>query len=230
MRLQRQHTTLPIVDVSQNPFTAEKRIRHGSLLPNSIRCIICATSNGGKTNLMLNLIYSPGGLKFENIYIFSRTLHQPQYRRLTEILSPLQDIKLYKYGNSDEIPLPKDTKPNSIVIFDDVACDKQDRIRMYFSMGRHNQVDSFYLAQSYCRIPKHLIRDCANLIIAFRQDVLNMKKIYDDHVNMDMPFEKFKDICSLCWEKEQFGFLVIDKECSIETGRYRQGFDTFIIM
>lgn len=231
MRLQRQQVHLPIVDVSRNPYGSEKkRTRHGTLLPNSIRCIICATSNGGKTNLMLNLLYSPGGLKFENIYIFSRTLHQPQYKQLTKILAPLKEINLYKYGNSVEIPLPKETKPNSIVIFDDVACDKQDRIRMYFSTGRHNQIDSFYLAQSYCRIPKHLIRDCANLIIAFRQDVLNMRKIYDDHVNMDMSYDKFKEICSLCWENQQFGFLVIDKECSIDTGRYRRGFDTFIIL
>lgn len=179
---------------------------------------------------MLNLLYSPEGLRFENVYIFSRTLFQPQYRQLKKILSSMEHIGLYMYGNTVDIPLPVEAKPNSIVIFDDIACDKQERIRMYFSMGRHSYVDSFYLTQSYCRIPKHLIRDCANLIIVFKQDMLNMKRIYDDHVNMDMSFEKFKQLCAMCWEKEQYGFLVIDKECSMDAGRYRQGLDTFIVL
>lgn len=228
MQFQRQDTTLPIVDID-NRNGQEIRDRHSSLFPNTIRSIICATSNGGKTNLILNLLYSPVGLRFENIYIFSRTLHQPKYQQLFKILSPLKQIGIYKYDNSVEIPPPKDIKKNSIVIFDDVACDKQDRIRAYFSMGRHNNLDVFYLTQSYCRIPKHLIRDCANLIVAFRQDVLNLRRIYDDHVNMDMTYEKFKRICSTCWENGKFGFLVIDKECTIQGGRYRMGFDTFII-
>lgn len=230
MQLVKQDVALPVHNVGIIREISENRTRHSPLLPNSIRCIMCATSNGGKTNLMLNLLYSPEGLRFENLYLFSRTLYQPQYAQLTDVMAPLLDeIGFFKYETSDEVPLPSQTKPNSIMIFDDVACDKQDRIRMFFSMGRHSQTDSFYLAQSYCRIPKHLIRDCANLIIVFRQDTLNMKKIYEDHVNMDMSLEKFKDICSRCWEGSRYGFLVIDKECGVNTGRYRLGFDTYII-
>lgn len=190
---------------------------------------MCATSNGGKTNLMLNLLYSLQGLKFENIYLFSKTLNQPHYIQLTNILRALPEIGFYKYENSDDVPLPYETKPNSIMIFDDIACDKQDRIRMFFSTGRHNDIDSFYLSQSYCLIPKHLIRDCANLIILFRQDTLNMKRIYEDHVNVDMSFTQFKEMCSTSWNHTPYGFLVIDKECDIMSGRYRQGLDTFII-
>ena len=233
MHLQRQDVSLPVVNINEDDVmmsnNTRRRTRHSELLPNSIRCIICATSNGGKTNLMLNLLYSPLGLKFENIYLFSKTLFQPGYNQLSNVLKPLNEIGFYQFTDSGDVPLPCQTKPNSIMIFDDIACEKQERVRMYFSMGRHSQTDSFYLAQSYCRIPKHLVRDCANLIVVFRQDMLNMKKIYDDHVNMDMTLEKFKEICLLCWDQHQYGFLVIDKECSVSTGRYRQGFDTYII-
>lgn len=229
LRLEKQDLSFPVYSVMTLGDVRENRTKHSPLLPNGIRCIMCATSNGGKTNLMINLLYSEQGLKFENIYLFSRTLNQPKYVQLTNILSTLPEIGFYKYENSDDVPLPSDTKPNSIMIFDDIACDKQDRMRMFFSTGRHNHVDSFYLSQSYCRIPKHLIRDCANLIIVFRQDTLNMKKIYDDHVNFDMTFEKFNEMCTTCWELDHYGFLVIDKECSLLSGRYRQGFDTFII-
>ncbi|KYN09972.1 hypothetical protein ALC57_17910 [Trachymyrmex cornetzi] len=41
--------------------------RHGPLLPNTIRCIICGSSNCGKTNALISLIESPHGVRFENL-------------------------------------------------------------------------------------------------------------------------------------------------------------------
>lgn len=120
-------------------------------------------------------------------------------------------------------------KKNSIFIFDDVACGKQDNIRAYFCMGRHNDIDSFYLCQTYSHIPKHLIRDNANFLIIFKQDDMNLKHIFRDHVNIDMTFQKFADICHNCWFN-RFGFLVLDKDKSINNGRYRKGFDEFIVI
>jgi len=69
--------------------------------------------------------------------------------------------------------------------FNDVACEKQNNIRSYFCMGRHKNTDSFYLCQTYTHVSKHLIRDTANMIIMFKQDDLNMRHIYRDHVNSD---------------------------------------------
>jgi len=63
--------------------------------------------------------------------------------------------------------VPSDARPNSI-FFDDVACDKQDAVKEYSSMGHHANVDCFYLCQTYARIPKHLIHDNANLLILFK--------------------------------------------------------------
>lgn len=225
MRLVKQHHTLSVQKVEQNKTTTSK---HGPLLPNSIRCIICGPSNCGKTNLILSLIYDPVGVKFYNIYIFSRSLGQPKYRTLLEIFSGIEDIGCYAYESNENIPKPSEAKPNSIFVFDDVTCDKQDIIRAYFCMGRHSNVDSFYLCQSYCRVPKHLIRDNANLIILFKQDHLNTKKIYEDHVGSDMDFKTFLKICQKCWVTN-YGFLVIDKDRDINDGRYRKGFDVYII-
>ena len=39
----------------------------------------------------------------------------------------------------------------SIFIFDDVVYDKQSAMRAYFSMGRHTNIDCFYLCQTYER-------------------------------------------------------------------------------
>lgn len=203
--------------------------RHGSLLPNSIRCIIAGPSNCGKTNVIIGLLEHPNGLRFENVYVFSKSLYQPKYEYLQRVLQPMKEIGYFPYKDSDDILPPSDAKENSVFIFDDVACDKQSVIREYFSMGRHKSVDSFYLCQTYSHIPKHLVRDNANLIVLFRQDDLNLKHVYSDHVTTDMSFEDFKNVCGECW-KDKYDFLVINKDCNMNEGRYRKGFDNYIYL
>lgn len=203
--------------------------KHGSLLPNTVRCIVSGPSNCGKTNVVFNLITKPNGLSFNNIYIFSKSLNQPKYLLLEKILSDVPDVKLYKFDASNEIMEPNNADPYSVFIFDDVSCENHDRIRTYFSMGRHNHIDSIYIGQTYSKIPKQLIRDNVNLLIAFKQDDKNLKHIYNDHVGTDMSFEKFREVCGKAW-KEKYGFLVIDKERSMDNGRFRIGFDNFVLL
>ena len=106
---------------------------------------------------------------------------------------------------------PQNAKPYSVFIFDDVSCENQNMIMKYFCMGRHNNIDSIYIGQTYSKIPKQLIRDNVNLLILFKQDDTNLKHIYNDHVGTDMAYEKFKRVCCSAW-KDKYGFLVIDKE------------------
>lgn len=129
-----------------NEFNKKKR--HSELLPNTIRCIMCGPSNCGKTNIMLNLLEHPNGLKFENIYIYSKSLFQPKYVMLKKMLNSVKGIGYFAYSENEHVVPPNKAKRNSIFIFDDVACDKQNHMRSYFSMGRHYSVDSFYLCQT----------------------------------------------------------------------------------
>lgn len=220
----------PELSVRNNVTDAEDRQnkqKHGSLLPSSIRCIICGPSNCGKTNVMYTLICNPNGLRFENVYVYSKSLHQAKYQMLEKAIGSIKGMGYYPFEDNVEVVQPAQAKRNSIFIFDDVACDKQDNMRCYFSMGRHNDIDCFYLCQSYTRIPKHLIRDNANMLVLFKQDDLNLKHVYNDHVNTDMAFEIFKKLCSECWN-DKYGFLVISKDNEINKGRYRRGFDGYI--
>lgn len=226
MRLIKQQKVINVRNFDFIQKNVEK-IRHSSLLPNSIRALIVGPSNCGKTNVMISLIESPHGLKFENIYLYSKSLYQPKYDYLEKLISPIKGMGYYTFSNNSEVLQPEEAKKNSIMIFDDVACDKQNNIRSYFCMGRHKNIDSFYLCQTYTRIPKHLIRDNANMIIMFKQDEINLKHIFNDHVGSDMSFEKFMEICRECW-KDKYGFVVISKDDDINSGRYRKGFDTFI--
>lgn len=160
---------------------------------------------------MVSLLEHENGLKFENIYLYSKSVNQEKYKYLKNLLNSTKGIGYNAFNNSEDILEPCQAKPNSIFIFDDVACAQQNVIRQYFSMGRHNDIDCFYLHQSYAKIPKHLIRDNANVIIIFKQDDLNLRHIYEDHVGADMTFENFKKLCFFCWKKP-YGCLTIFKD------------------
>lgn len=203
--------------------------RHGEMLPNTVRAIICGPSNCGKTNVLISLLESPHGIRFENVYVYSKSLQQPKYQYLETLLTSIDEIGYFTFSNNSDVIPPCEAHPNSIFVFDDIACDKQDTVREYFAMGRHASVDCFYLCQTYARIPKHLIRDNANLLILFKQDGTNLKHVYNDHVNTDMSYDDFCALCSACWQHE-YGFAVIDKDSPLNNGRYRRGFNVFAIL
>jgi len=96
-------------------------------------------------------------------------------------------------------------------------------------MGRHKNIDSFYFCQTYSHIPKNLIRDNANFIIMFEHYYLNMRHIYRDHINTDMNYETFVKSCQKCRE-DKHGFLLTSKDNEMDNGRYRKGFDQFIMI
>lgn len=223
----KQSTTLPIHLVDEDASSVNCLHRHSALLPNSLRCIISGPSNCGKTNLMINLLEHPNGLRFANVYVYSKSLSQSKYKRLEKILHSIPSIKYFSFSENEDVVSPRETLPHSVIVFDDVACDKQNLMKAYFSMGRHYGVDVFYLCQTYTQLPKHLLRDNANFIILFRQDGGNLKHVYDDHVNTDMSFLDFKDLCAQCWKNDKYGFIVIDKDSELHNGRYRNKFDEF---
>lgn len=141
----------------------------GPFLLSFRRGIICGLSNFGKENVLFNLLFSPHDLNFENVYVFSKTLCQLKYQFLDQLLSETH-IGYFSFNNNSIVPPPTDALQNSIMIFDDAATEKQDNVRVYFFIYRHQSVDLFNLYQSYYRIPKQLIRDYANFLIIFKQD------------------------------------------------------------
>lgn len=226
IRLISQQQNLPIKNHDSCSQT-KKYPKHSTLLGEGCkRGLLVGGSGCGKTNVMISLLEHPNGLRFENVYLYSKSLYQPKYDYLRKLLKPIKGLGYFEYDNGVDILPPNEAKENSIIIFDDVVCDSQSVIRDYFCFGRHKNIDCFYLCQTYSSIPKQLIRDNANLIVIFKQDNTNLKHIYDDHVNVDMSFDHFKTLCSHCWTTK-YGFLVVDKDSQENSGRYRKGFDCY---
>ena len=114
------------------------------------------------------------------------------------------------------------------MIFNDLLFKKQNKCEGYYIRGRHSNVDCFYLSQNYFKLPRQTIRENANFILFFPQDLKTINHIYSDHVVEDMSKEEFRKFCGKCWEKLH-GFPIIDLTSKNDAGKYRDGFDYFYI-
>ena len=75
------------------------------------------------------------------------------------------------------------------MVFDDLLLDKQ--ITCESLEEDIATVDCFYFAQNYFKLPPQTIRENANFICLFPQDLKNLNHIFDDHVGSDMTKEEF---------------------------------------
>ena len=85
----------------------------------------------------------------------------------------------------------------------------QKRIDPIFTRGRHNDLDVYYLAQSYFDLPKRTIRNNSNIIILFQQTLKDVQHIYTDIAGFDMSYDEFKSLCREASKKIQ---LFINKQ------------------
>ena len=102
MRLVKQRKTLRVDNLDGGRKLASKRRRHSELLPESIRCIVCGPSNCGKTNVMVCLLLDPNGLRFRNVYLYSKTPFQPKYEDLRRIFEGVDGIGYHVYSDNTE--------------------------------------------------------------------------------------------------------------------------------
>ena len=216
---------------------------HHWLLPSSIRAIICGPSSCGKTNVLLNLLLNQGTdgqslLNYQKVYIYSTSLGQDKYcflKKFAEALKLKLGKTIFEFCSTSDAIIPVDKLMNSpkgqrtILIFDDCMLEKQEPIEKYFSQGRHGNADCFYLCQSFYKIPKSVIRENANLIVLFRQDMRNLRQLHEAYVACDMSFKEFVSFIEHCWNDSDYSFAVLDLTSATDSGHYRCGFDEIYV-
>ena len=156
-------------------------------------------------------------------------------------LSPLEAIETYDgikdggiianfYNDCSIIPDPSslNVEEKNLLILDDCFLGKQNKAEAYYTRGRHNNCDTFYISQNYFRLPRHTVRENSNFIILFPQDAKNLSHIYADHCSQDITKEGFKSFCKKVW-KSHHNFITIDLTSSLMNGKYRKNLDSFYI-
>ena len=65
------------------------------------------------------------------------------------------DIDCKFFENASDVPDPRELSPDkkNLMVFDDLLLEKQNKCEAYYTRGRHSNVDCFYLAQNYLKLP-----------------------------------------------------------------------------
>jgi len=93
--------------------TTEKRV-HSECVPPSFRALIVGASGSGKSTLLMRMLLEPGLLNYEKLYVFAKSLYQPEYQVLQAgLANGLPKADIIKLMNSDAI-----LKKNNADIFD----------------------------------------------------------------------------------------------------------------
>ena len=122
------------------------------------RHVIIGPSNVGKTYYMLKILE-----KMDN----KRPIH-------TKTRSPNQ---YPNYKTSNEIK-PINKYKGSIVIFDDMLGARNScQIDEFFTRGRHEDLDVYYISQSYFALPRQSNRNNSDRLILFKQTLRCSKHV-----------------------------------------------------
>ena len=180
---------------------------HDFMPDRCFRMLICAPSGGGKTNLLLELIYKL--LYFDKIYLYARNLQQSKYKHMLKSFKPIS--KQVGYGvveasNDTIIPLADLPDNNQkLVIFDDylnTGKKNDEKIRDYFTNSR-NKNCCIFLSQSYYGTDKTIRLNCSHHCIFDFPSKNEQSMICRELGVKEQDFQKAT--------KDPFSFLYVDK-------------------
>ena len=159
--------------VNNTNINKKKREDVDSVNINNNRTLIIGVSKCGKTYLMIYILHQ----KQEPIFIFTKSLN-PYPKINAETSDEIHPFELYE---------------NSTVVFDDMLLSKQEsNIDLFFTLGRHNNIDNYYISQIYFDLPKNTIRKNSNKIILFKQTLRDIILLFNDIAGLDMNSEEWK--------------------------------------
>ena len=163
--------------------------------------VVIGPSNVGKTYYMLKILEKVGNKRLIHIIIRSPNQY-PNYKTTTEIK-------------------PKNKYKGSKVIFDDMLGARNcSQIDEFLTRGRHEDLDVYYISQSYFALPKQIYRNNSDRLILFKQTFRDVQSMYYDIGANDMKYDDFKEMCHKAWDKK-FYYLCIDMTKSKNEGKYR---------
>ena len=142
------------------------------------RTLIVGPSLCGKTHLLIN-----------NLQLFHLDNPEKQIKIITRSPEQYSNFELGDTGLQAELlrcvtvkehlkDRAKQVFQNCFVVFDVMLDSNQKLIDPFFTRGRHNDLDAYYLSQSYLDLPKRTIRNNSNIIILFQQTLKDVEHIY----------------------------------------------------
>ena len=97
--------------------------------------------------------------------------------------------------------------------------EQESNIDLFFTRGRHNNIDIYYVSQSFFPPPKITIRNNSNIIILFKRTLRDIILLSQNISGLDIKLEKWKQFCRKAWENDYEG-LQIERFAKTGEGRY----------
>ena len=93
----------------------------------------------------------------------------------------------YKTNNEIE---PINKYKGSVVNFDDMlGARNRSQIDEFFTRGRHEDLDVYYISQNYFALPRQSIRNNSDRLLLFKQNLRDVQKMYQDIAAFDMIYD-----------------------------------------
>ena len=89
----------------------------------------------------------------------------------------------------------------------------------FFTRGKHEDLDIYYISQSYFALPRQSIGNNSDSLILFKQTLRYVQSMYHDIGAFDMVYDEFKEMCRVAWS-ENFNYLCIDMTENKNEGKY----------
>ena len=124
---------------------------------------------------------------------------------------------------SDEIE-PSEIYENSSVVFHDMLLSKQENnIDLFFTRGRQNNINLYYISQSYFHRPGNPIRNNSSMISLYKQTLRDIILLFHDIAGLDMNLEEWNQFCRKAWEND-YDYLQVHRFAKIGGGRFTSRF------
>lgn len=136
-------------DPKPNPYRDE----HG--LEVLMRAIICTASGGGKTNMLINILYAMSDTYHKFIVVTKE--REPLYDMLQERLG--DKIEIFLQGEFTGLPVLQSYQAG-LVIFDDMVLSQTKNIGEVFIRCRKQHYGAIFISQSYYGIHKIIRQNC----------------------------------------------------------------------
>ena len=165
------------------------------------RHVVIGPSNVGKTYYMLKMLEKKGNQR--PIHIITRSPNQHSNYQTSNEIKPINKYK------------------GSVVIFDDMlGARNSSQLDEFFTRGRHEGLDVYYISQSYFGLPRQSIRNNSDRLILFKETLRDVQGMYYDIGAFDMIYDEVKEMCRVAWS-EKFYYLCIDMTKNKNEGKYR---------
>ncbi|KAF0706602.1 Uncharacterized protein FWK35_00036910 [Aphis craccivora] len=88
------------------------------------RVLVVGASGCGKTTLLYNNMIISYWIPYKNLYIFTKNIDQPVYKKLKKIFNEISSINIH-FSYDDDIISVDDCESNSVVVIDDFLLENQ---------------------------------------------------------------------------------------------------------